>query len=84
MNLSVPSCPLDSMLRSYADHFNSLTADFRTTACLQTELSAKGWLTDSSIPELEACIRIPGSQTRYLPRSLDVDHEIDIDLKMDS
>ena len=84
LDLGVPSCPLDSMLRAYADRFNSFTSDFRTNACLQADLSAKGWLTDTSIPALEACIRIPDSRTVYLPRSLEVRHDIDLDLTMDS
>ncbi len=76
------SCPLETILRKYADLVVPAAADFSTGALLTADISADGVYSQGSMPAVSACLRIPESSTMYLPDSISLKHAIDIDAVM--
>lgn len=78
----ITDCPLDSLLRSYLDRYLELSRDLRTNARLTVEVDAEGTYSETSLPALEFCVRIPQSHTYYRAMDIGADLVADIDATM--
>src|SRR5574344_718272 len=81
---SVDDCPLDSLLRNYADNFASSSRDISTDARLTVDVSADGVYSKAKkeYPKVMASVRIPSSVTHYEPLKLDAGLALDIAAEM--
>ncbi len=79
---SLADCRLETVLRDYADRFFPAAASFSTDALLTADVSARGVYAAGSFPSVSACLRIPSSDTRYLPENIPVSHTVDIDAEL--
>lgn len=78
----VSDCPVDMILRQYADNIFGRTADFSTDAQLSLDIRAEGVFSDGEYPEVTACLRVPESRLSYHPDSLDAQLMIDLDAQL--
>lgn len=81
-SMKVDCCPLDTLLADYARAFTSIADDIVTTAHLDMDIAAKGFLTPSQVPEVEACVRIPDGHVFYKPLDLGATLNVDVDASM--
>lgn len=81
-SMKVDHCPLDTLLTAYARAFTPLADDIVTTAHLDMDVSAKGYLTPDQVPAVEACVRIPDGHVFYHPLDLGATLNVDVDASM--
>lgn len=81
-SMKVDCCPLDTLLSAYARAFTPVADDIVTTAHLDMDIAAKGFLTPSQVPEVEACVRIPDGHVFYKPFDLGATLNVDVDASM--
>lgn len=77
--LGIEECSVDDILHNYADKIFSRRSNITTDARLSAEASAKGTLSQLSVPVLDVCLRIPKSQTVYTPTGFGVGLTLDVD-----
>lgn len=80
--MKVDTCPLDTLLADYARAFTPIADDVATTAHLDMDVSAKGFLTPMQVPAVEACVRISDGHVYYRPLDLGATLNVDIDASM--
>ncbi|MCQ2178603.1 MAG: hypothetical protein MJY91_00665 [Bacteroidales bacterium] len=81
-SMKVDNCPLDTLLADYARAFTPIADDIVTTAHLDMDISAQGFLTPTQVPEMEACVRIPDGHVYYRPLDLGATLNVDVDASM--
>ena len=81
-SMKVDCCPLDTLLADYARAFTPIADDIVTSAHLDMDIAAKGSLTPSQVPAVEACVRIPDGHVYYRPLDLGATLNVDVDASM--
>lgn len=81
-SMKVDGCPLDTLLADYARAFTPVADDVLTTAHLDMDIAAKGYLTPTQVPAVEACVRIPDGHVYYKPLDLGATLNVDVDATM--
>lgn len=81
-SMKVDCCPLDTLLSAYARAFTPIADDIVTTAHLDMDISAQGFLTPNQVPSVEACVRIPDGHVYYRPLDLGTTLNVDVDASM--
>lgn len=80
---SVTDCPVDAILSKYAVNVLGEAANFTTDALLSLDVQAKGSFTDTEMPSVEACLRVPKSVLTYRPDTLDAVILMDVDAQLE-
>lgn len=83
-SLAITDCPLDTLLTEYGVKFAEVARQVRTAAHVDLEASAKGLLTEKSVPEIRASLKVPASRVAYLPLGVDGSLVLDVDGKLSS
>lgn len=81
-HFAVEDCPVDTVLRNYADKFLDVSKDVSTTARLTVEIDAQGSLSKTSWPKADVCVSFPKAFVRYEPMDLDAYVALDVDAAM--
>lgn len=66
----VRDCPLDTLLQEYGGAFLKDPSVIGTDARLEMDVEARGTLSDESVPQISAGVRIPESSVEYLTYGL--------------
>ena len=81
---SILECPLDTVLRRYADRFVDISRDISTDGRLTVELAADGTLSKESMPHVTACVQMPRTHIDYRPMGIRAFLNLDVDADMNS
>ena len=79
---AITDCPLNDILRDYLDRYLQVSRDLTTDARLTVEVEADGTLSDTTVPKVEACVKIPASHSFYRPMDLAADLTVDLDAQL--
>ena len=79
---AIHDCPLESILREYLDHYLQISRDLSTDARLTVEIQADGTYSETSLPHVDASVRIPASHSYYKPMDLGADLTLDADAEL--
>ena len=75
-------CPLDTLLAEYLVKFVDVAREVETNAVMDLSVSADGVLSDKTVPEVKASLKIPKSRVAYHPLGIDGNIVLDVEGRM--